>query len=312
MASDRFWTTRFAHLRYGIVWIGYAVMRGLVLLPFGWQLALGRGLGLLAYRLLPPRRRVAARNLELCFPDLSEVERNAILKEHFASLGASLVEMSMGWFGSARAVRSRIRVAGTEHLRAAMASGRGVLLFGAHFTTIEFFWPALRDLCPKLSGMYRAAFNPAMTEIMRLGRGRYIDTMVTKDNVRQLIRCLRNRSVVWYASDQSHTGKGSAWLHFFGQPALTNTAVSRIAKATDSVVLPYSCRRIDSRHYEMRIDPPLPGVPSDDEIEDTERLTRLLEERIREYPAQYWWIHKRFKGRDPDVYARTTGTRDTS
>jgi KDO2-lipid IV(A) lauroyltransferase len=305
MASDRFWNVKFASLRYAIAWVGYAWMRCIVLLPFTWQLALGRALGRLTRVLAPARRRVAARNLQACFPEMSPAERERVLAEHFEALGASLVEMSTGWFGAPETVRSRVRIEGREHLEAALDRGRGVILFSAHFTTFEFFWAALAPLCPRLCGMYKWQRNPVMNKVMNRGRGRYFDTLFAKDNVREMLRTLRDNAVVWYASDQSYGGKSSALIPFFNEPAMTNTAISRIARTSGAAVLPYFCRRLADDTYVMNIGAPLPGLPSDDPVQDTRRLTQVLEDYIRLCPEQYWWIHQRFKGRPaplPDLY----------
>jgi KDO2-lipid IV(A) lauroyltransferase len=141
---------------------------------------------------------------------------------------------------------------------------------------------------------------------MNRGRGRYFDRLFAKDNVREMLRSLRDNAVVWYASDQSYGGKGSALIPFFGEPAMTNTVIGRLAKASGATVLPYYCRRIDNDRYVMTIDAPLPDLPSSNHEEDTRRLTQLLENYIRLCPEQYWWIHRRFKGRPaplPDIYA---------
>jgi KDO2-lipid IV(A) lauroyltransferase len=286
------------------VWI-----RLVVLLPFRVQMAMGRALGSAAYALLPKRRRIAGRNIDTCLRGLPPEERAEILSHHFESLGLSIVEMAMGWFGSAEAVRRRIDIEGAEHLAAALANGRGVILFSAHFTTFEFFWPALAPLCSKLCGMYKWQRNPVMNRVMNRGRGRYFDSLFAKDNVREMLRCLRDNGVVWYASDQSYGGKGSVLLPFFGEPAMTNTAIGRIAKASGAVVLPYFCRRLPTNRYVMSIAAPLPGLPSGDDVADTRALTKLLEDYIRLCPEQYWWIHQRFKGRPaplPDLYAAPT------
>lgn len=306
MSSDSFWTTKFAAARYAIAWLGYAWMRLVVLLPFPVQMAMGRALGRSAYRLLRHRRHVAARNIDACLRELPAAERARILAEHFEALGLSIVEMGMGWFGSADAVRRRVDVEGAEHLRAALAKGKGVILFSAHFTTFEFFWPALKPLCTKLCGMYKWQRNPVMNRVMSRGRGRYYDVMFAKDNVREMIRVLRDNAVVWYASDQSYGGKGSVLLPFFGEPAMTNTAIGRLAKISGAEILPYYCRRLPNDRYVMTIGAPLDGVPSGDDVADTLALTKKLEDYIRLCPEQYWWIHQRFKGRPaplPDLYA---------
>jgi KDO2-lipid IV(A) lauroyltransferase len=305
MSSDSFWNTKFATLRYAVAWLGYAGMRLIVLLPFGLQQALGRVLGRLSFALLRKRRRIAARNIEVCLSDLPASERARILAKHFEALGLSLVEMAMGWFGPADAIRERVDVEGAEHLAAALAQGKGVVLFGAHFTPFEFFWAALRPLCPKLCGMYKWQRNPVMNRMMTLGRGRYYDGMFAKDNVRAMVRSLRDNAVFWYASDQSYGGKGSVLIPFFGVPAMTNTAIGRIARMSGAVILPYFCRRLENDRYSMTIGAPLPGVPSGDDTADTYALVREIEKYIRLCPEQYWWIHQRFKGRPeplPDLY----------
>lgn len=309
MPSDSFWTTKFAGLRYAVAWLGYAWMRLLVLLPFGLRMAVGRAMGRAAYALLAKRRSIAARNIDTCLPALTAEARARVLARHFESLGLSIVEMSMGWFGPPQAVRDNVDIEGAEHLSAALAKGCGVILFSAHFTTFEYFWAALAPLCPKLCAMYKWQRNPVMNRVMNRGRGRYFDSLFAKDNVREMMRSLRDNAVVWYASDQSYGGKGSVLIPFFDEPAMTNTAIGRIAKASGAVVLPYFCRRLPTDRYVMSIGAPLAGVPSGDEIADTRALTRVLEDYIRLCPEQYWWIHQRFKGRPaplPDLYAAQT------
>ena len=309
MSSENFWSLKFAALRYLVAWGGYAAMRLVVRLPWRLQTALGRALGRVAYAGLGSHRRIAARNIATCLPEWSPAARAELLTRHFRSLGLSIVEMAMGWFGKPEAVRARVRIEGAEHLAAALALRRGVILFSAHFTTFEFFWPALAPLCPKLCAMYKRQRNPVMNRMMNRGRGRYFDQLFSKDNVREMMRSLRDNAVVWYASDQSYGGKGSVLLPFFAEPAMTNTAIGRIAKVSGAVVLPHFCRRLDDGGYVMSIGAPLPGVPSGDEVIDTLRLTKLLEDYIRLCPEQYWWIHQRFKGRPaplPDLYASPT------
>jgi KDO2-lipid IV(A) lauroyltransferase len=153
--------------------------------------------------------------------------------------------------------------------------------------------------------MYKMQRNPAMNRIMNEGRGRNVDRLFDKDSVRDMLRELAANSVVWYASDQSYTGKGSALIPFFGVPAMTNTSLSRIAKISGALVLPYFCRRAGDDTYVMTVGAPLTGFPSDDPVADTQRFTALLENYVLTCPEQYWWVHKRFKGRPPphpDLY----------
>lgn len=295
-------------LRYAAAWVVYAWMRLIVLLPLGLQLELGKACGRLARRLAPARRRVVRRNLELCLPELDAAERERLEIAHFESLGASLVEMAMGWFGSRETIAARVRVAGREHLDAALRAGRGVILYSAHWTAFEFVFPVLAEMCPRLCGMYKAQSNEVMNRIMSAGRGRNFDRLFDKESVRDMIRELGRNAVVWYASDQSYAGKGSALLPFFGEPAMTNTAISRIARVSGATVLPYWCRRLpDESGYEVEIGAPLPDFPTRDAEADTARLIDVIERYVRRCPEQYWWIHQRFKHRPaayPNAYAR--------
>jgi len=302
----RFWSLPLAAPRFVAAWLAYVAMRALVLLPFEWQLEIGRRLGRIAWRMMGRRRRIAERNIELCMPELSPAERAALVERHFEALGASLAETAMGWFGPVDEIKRRVTINGEEHLRSALERGRGVILYSAHFTSLEFNVPALRPLCPRISGMYKEQRNPVVNRVMARGRSRNVDETFAKDNVRAMIRSLARNSVVWYASDQSYGRKGSALVPFFGVPAMTNTAICRIAARTGAVVLPYFYRRLPNEaRYVVDILPPLENFPSDDPVGDVTRLNRRLEEYIRLCPEQYLWIHQRFKGRPapyPDVY----------
>ena len=148
-----------------------------------------------------------------------------------------------------------------------------------------------------------------MNDIMTAGRGRNFDCLITKDGVRELLRELSGNAVVWYASDQKFTGKSSELIPFFGEPAMTNTAIARIAARSGAVVLPYFCMRLPgpSARYLARIGAPLTEFHTEHPEDGIRRFVALLEEFIRQCPEQYWWIHKRFGGRPPgfpDIYAR--------
>lgn len=304
-SKPRFWSVRFAPLRYLFAWAAYLVLRAVVLLPFRWQLALGKRFGALAARLAPSRRRIVQRNLEVCFPELPAREREALARKHFESVGASLVETAMGWFGSERTIRARVKIEGAENLEAALAAGRGVVLYAGHFTSFEFFFQALAPLCPRFCGMYKVQRNPVMNMMMNKGRRRTVDRLFAKDSVRDMLGELARNSVVWYASDQYFSGKNSALIPFFGTPAMTNTSISRIARISGAAVLPYACFRLPDDTYLLRIGAALANFPSSDPIADTRRLVARLEDDIRYCPEQYWWVHQRFKGRPapyPDIY----------
>jgi KDO2-lipid IV(A) lauroyltransferase len=303
-----FWSMPLAPLRYAAVWSLYGLMRLLVLLPWRWQIALCSFGGALARPLAGRRRRIVATNLRLCFPDLDPAERDRIARAHFRSLGASFAEMAMGWLGPVDQIRQLVEIEGLDHVHAALAEGHSVILYSGHFTSFEIFFAALRPHLPRISGMYKPQRNPVMNEIMTSGRLRNVDYVFSKDDVRGMLRELKQKSVFWYAADQSFASKGAALIPFFGEPAMTNTAISRIARMSGAVVVPFFPLRLpDSRGYRLTLGPPLDAFPTDDPVADTTRLVATLEGFVRQCPEQYWWIHQRFKGRPPplpDVYAR--------
>lgn len=295
-------------MRYAFVWLLFAWMRLLVRLPLRWQLALGRMAGRLSEPFATDRRKVVLRNLQLCFPEMSAEEHTKLCRRHFESLGMSAVEMAMGWYGNRKTIERHVTFEGLEHLSAAIDAGRGVVLYSAHLTSFEFFFPILRRYCPRFSGMYKEQRNPLMNEIMNAGRGRSVDHLIPKENVRDMLRELKRNAVVWYASDLKFSGKNSVIIPFFGEPAMTNTAISRIASRTGAIVLTYFCRRLDGPQprYVATIGAPLPDFPTADTTADVRRLVSVLEDYIRMCPEQYWWVHKRFSHRPagyPDAYA---------
>jgi KDO2-lipid IV(A) lauroyltransferase len=215
--------------------------------------------------------------------------------------------MAIGWFSPIERLRTLIRVEGREHLDAALARDRGVLLLSAHFTTLEVGVSILEDLCPGLSSMYRPQRNAMMDVMIRRGRSRFSSEQIPRDNVRALLRALKAKRVVAYMPDQTYVGNQSMLLPFFGEPAMTNTATAKLASISGASVLPYLFRRLSGDEgYVVTIMPPLEDAPNGDAAEYTRRWVEVLEDYIKLAPEQYLWLYKKFKGRPPplpDVYA---------
>ena len=300
LSLSRFWQPR-----YWGIWLGLGFCRAIVWLPISWQLKIGRGIGKLLLRLASKRRQYAAVNIRLCFPELGPQAIDRLVREHFASLGMSIIEMSLAWFANPRRLRERTRVIGEDHFQTALASGRGVLLYTGHFTTLEAAGPRLQVLCDNLHAVYREHNNPMLDAVFMYGR-ELTAVVIPKESTRTMIRTLRKGASIWYAPDQAYSGKLSALLTFFGEPAMTSNATSQLVRMGDALVLPFWPRRTDDAgEWTLEFGAPLDNFPSDDADADTERLTRLLEAHIRTCPEQYYWVHKRFKNRPPplpDVY----------
>jgi KDO2-lipid IV(A) lauroyltransferase len=282
-------------------------MRLLALLPYGWQVRLGKGVGTLLLHLPTSINRTARRNMELCMPALSPLERRKLLAAHFQSLGVSLFEVSLSWWASPRRVRKLIRVDGAENLHAALARGRGVILLSAHFTTLEMAGRMLASVHPT-SFVYKPTKNPLLAWMLARCRCRFGGNAIARDDIRAMISALKHNECVWYAPDQSYRKKGAQMVELFGIPAATNTFTSRLARMTGAAVLPYFFERLpDAQGYRAVIHPALDNFPSDCALADTRRFNHLIEEQVRRIPEQYLWVHRRFKGLTadyPDYYGR--------
>lgn len=261
----------------------------------------GRALGVLSRR----SGRVVRRNLELCFPELDPATIRRIAQQNAANVGAFLAELGFAWYGSPERRAQMARFEGLEHLQAALANGKGVLLYSGHFTSMEICAPMLKSQVPLYAFMFKSRRNPLLNALQNRGRGSYAHVSVTSDDVREMLALLERNAVVWYSPDQARVDTGEL-VPFFGQQAMTSTAPSRIARLSGATVVPLFYRRLaDESGYLLRFHAPLPDFPSRDAIADTERLTAVLESFIRECPEQYFWTHRKFKDRpgSTDAYA---------
>lgn len=265
--------------------------------PWSWQLWLGPILGRVLMWVARGRRRVAARNLERVFPALAPADRARLLREHFAALGTGAFEFARAWFGSEKPWRKGVQIEGIEHLQSLAREGRGVLLVSGHFTTLEACGRLLTAHVP-VAGMYRAHDEPVMEAAVLAGRLRYASAMFKREELRAAIRHLKGGGILWYAPDQDMLGKDTVFVPFFGIPAASITATHQLARLSGAVVVPFFHRREGAR-YVLRIGQPLPDFPSADAAADTARVNTAVEAMVREAPAQYLWVHKRYKRRPP-------------
>jgi Kdo2-lipid IVA lauroyltransferase/acyltransferase len=298
--------------RYWPTWIGLGLLRLLGLLPFSWMLAIGAALGAVLRLVATRFVRTARRNLELVFPELDPKARERLLKRHFASLGVGLLEVPLSWWSSPERIARLTEIEGREHLEAAKARGRGVILLTAHFTTMEMAGRVIASVTA-VGFLYRPTSNEVLAWALRRFRSAHGGHPIARDDIRAFIGALKNKESVWYAPDQSYRKKGAEMVRLFGVPAATNTLTSRLARMTGAPVLPYFLQRLPGNEgYRAVIHPPLEDFPSEDAVADTERFNHMIEAQVRLAPEQYLWIHRRFKGLTedyPDYYDRAAPRR---
>lgn len=297
---------RFRSPGYWPAWLGLGVLRLSCFLPYRVQLGLGKALGRLIHRVARARRAIACRNVELCFPELSASGRDALVLAHFEALGASLIELALGRWASDDKLAAMTRIEGAEHIRHALDAGNGVILLSAHFTALEISGRVLSKHCPPFDAVFRKHRNEFVTELLRSSRERSARATIDKNDIKSMVRSLREGVPVWYAPDQSYDRKQSALLPFFGVPSMTNTATGTLARLGKAVAIPFFPRRLPEGGYVLSVLPPIEGLPGDDPAQDTRKYVEILESQIRLAPEQYYWVHRKFKNRPeplPDVYA---------
>lgn len=291
----------FLHPRFWPLWLGLALLWLIVQLPYRALLVLGRLLGALMYRVAGDRRRIAARNLELCFPELPSVERTRLLKENFASTGIAFFEMAMSWWWPKARLARLAHIEGLEHLQAAQRDGQGAILMALHFTTLEI-GAALLGQEHTIDGMYREHKNPLFDFVQRRGRERHnLDSLaVEREDVRGMLKLLRSGRAIWYAPDQDYGAKQSVFVSLFGIEAATVTATTKFARLGRARVIPFTQQRLaDGSGYRLVIHAPLQDFPGESEEADCLRINQWIESVLRECPEQYLWAHRRFKSRPP-------------
>jgi KDO2-lipid IV(A) lauroyltransferase len=282
----------------GLLWL-------LQWLPLPVLAALARGLGALLYRLAGSRRKVGLRNLELCFPDMPLAQRQALLRQHFQWLTQSLLDRAVLWWAPEGRIRRLIQVEGDIHLaeRLWASEGRATMWLCPHFVGLDVAGAAilLKQARPGAS-IYQAQSHPLMDALMKRGRLRFGDAEIfpRQDSIKPLLRAVKAGRGFFNLPDMDFGLQDATFVPFFGVPAATLMAPSRMARMLDMAVQSVIAEILPSgRGWKVRFMPPLEGFPSADAQADTAALNRYIEGEILKQPTQYLWVHKRFKTRPP-------------
>lgn len=284
-------------LLVGLVWL-------LSWLPFRAIALLGWLFGHLIASLPSSRRRIGARNLELCLPDWPAAERRRLLRRNFVAMVQMLLEYGYCWFASPERLRRLMRIEGLAHLKA--LDGRPVVLMMPHFTGLDLAGLRVSMETPVVS-IYSRQKNAWLDEFFRTRRLRLGTGIIfsRQQGTRAVIRALRDGYRLYYLPDQDFGQRDSVFVPFFGVNAATITGLSRMAAVADAAVLPCYPRR-ERDGYTLVIEPALADFPSADATADAARMNAVIEAQVRRQLHQYFWLHKRFKSRPPgeaDLYA---------
>ncbi len=253
------------------------------------------------YRLLnAKRRRIAAVNIELCFPQLSDADRARLVRRHFRLFAQCLLDFPLLWFGNPKRIRKQVRIHGLENYDIPFSRGRKIIILTAHFVALEFGAAALSARFPLL-GMIKPLSNPLVDWFIAHGRKRFDPRgrlLLREQGLRPIIREIRSGLGFYYLPDEDFGAEKSTFVPFFATQVARLTALGRLAQLSDAVVIPcFTYRLPNGQGYEVRIEPPLEGFPSGDVIADTQRMNAELEKHIALAPEQYMWTFKYFKTR---------------
>ncbi|MBI3561218.1 MAG: LpxL/LpxP family Kdo(2)-lipid IV(A) lauroyl/palmitoleoyl acyltransferase [Gammaproteobacteria bacterium] len=298
---------RFAYNpRFWPSWCGLGLMWLSTRLPYRLILWLGHVLGVCLWAVGRERRRITRINLRLCFPQLDRHALRRLQRQTFYSAGMAVFESALSWWRGRKEFSPLFFSQGFEHVTAALAQGKGVILLGGHYHTLEVGGRIMAQQFDNLRPTYKPARDPLFNWMMIRMRIHRNGGVINSSNMREVLRALKQNILLWYAPDQDFGSERSVFAPFMGIPAASLTFTARLARASGAPVLPWYCERLpNAQGYRVRIEPPLKNFPSGDDIADASTVNSVIELQVRRTPEQYLWGHRRFKSRpagEPMLY----------
>lgn len=278
----------------GLLWL-------LSWLPLVVQAAIGRTLGRLLWVLAGSRRKVALRNLELTMPDKSAQEREAIARENFQWIARSFLERGLLWYASPERLKRLIHVEGDPGF-AAREPG-AVMWLAPHFVALDVAGQATQLFQTRRVGsIYQRQSIAVFDKAIRKGRVRFGngDIYSRHEKALPLIRAIRKGVAFFNLPDMDFGAQDAVFVPFMGVPAATLTAPSKMARSLKMKVQPVLAEMLPGgQGYRVRFLDPWTDFPTDDPVADATRMNDWIASEVRRNPAQYYWVHKRFKTRPP-------------
>lgn len=285
MIQPRHWL---AALSLSMLWL-------INLLPYAIKLRFGMLLGKLLYYVLRSRRHIAMVNIQLCFPDYSFRQCDQLVRDAFMNVGAGLIETAMGWWTHEKKIHEMVEYRGREHLDAAIAQGKGVVLIGAHFSTLDLAGKMMNQYYD-IHAVYREQKNQLFNHVLLAGRSTSLLSVIDNRDTRKIVRSIRGGATVWLAPDHDMGEKVSVFAPFFKHDAATVTATSKIVKMTGApVVFCANHRNPENNGYIIRLTPITADFKNTDDVSVATLVNRTITDHIMIDPAQYYWFHRKFK-----------------
>ena len=291
-----------ARLMLALLWL-------LHFLPLGVVVALGRGFGALLHAVAHERRRIAQRNFELCFPHMSQAERDALVREHFRLLGRSIFDRSVLWYASPQRLKRLIHVEGDVSL--AESGRQPVCWLAPHFMGLEVAGMAIALFQGRPGiGIYQRQKSAVFDRAIKRGRTRLglIEVYPRDVSIRVIMKRVKEGRTLFTLPDQDFGPKDAVFVPFFGVPACTLVAPSRMARVMGMALQPVIVHMLPGgQGWRVTFAEPWPNWPTEDATADAAAMNGFIEDEIARQPAQYLWVHKRFKTTPPGGVNRYAG-----
>jgi Kdo2-lipid IVA lauroyltransferase/acyltransferase len=283
---------------------GILFMRVLARLPLAWVRALGWVLGTVLYWIVSPRRRVVLINLGLCFAHWPQLKRKQVARQHFVHFAQAWLDRGWLWHGSETRLRERLKITGEVDV---LKGDQPLVIFAPHFVGLDAGWTALTAQIDRhFATIYSHQSNVQVDEWVLAGRNRFGKTKLfdRTDGPKPVVSALREGNLLYLLPDMNYGLPESVFVPFYGVQTATVTSLTRLAKLGRARVVPV-ITRMTLEGYEVQVLPAWDDVPGADVTGDTALMNQRLEGYINTMPAQYFWVHKRFKDRpegEPSVY----------
>ena len=277
--------------------IGYAIY----LLPRSIALVIGGWLGTLAYRFASQQRKLACEHIQQALDITDERTIKTIVKTCFSHLGKNMVEFMLFPRMKPKLLRQYVRFEGVQHVKNALAKGKGAIILTGHFGNWELLAAGISTTVAPLTPIVRELRSPRLNTLVSRYREKAGYSTIDRDTgVRQALRCLRNNNLLGIVADVD-TSVNGVFVDFFGRPAYTPYSPIAFALKTGAAILPsFIVRQPDGTHQAI-IEPPLTLDRCDDKekelVINTQKYTKIIESYIRKNPEQWIWMHQRWKTR---------------
>jgi KDO2-lipid IV(A) lauroyltransferase len=283
---------------------GIAFMQVLALLPLSVTRGLGVVLGWVLYAVVGSRRRVVNTNFALCFPQLSADARRKLTLQTFVYFAQAWLDRAWLWHAPKAWVQRRVQVTGAVE---ELEGNEPTVIFLPHFFGLDAAWAGVALQMPRPSTtIYTDQSNKLVDRWILRGRRRFGNLRLfgRAAGVKPIVAALREGQPLYLLPDMDFGPDDSVFVPFYGLPTATVPSLSRFAKLGRAKVLPL-LPRITPTGYEVQVLPAWADFPTDDAVADTALMNARLEDYINTMPAQYYWVHKRFKTRpegEPSLY----------